>query len=308
MKKQIQPVSVSWKPDKHSTVPLYEQIVQFICQKVSCGEWPVGTRLPPQRALAAMLGVNRSTIGTAVDLLTSYGVIEGRRGAGTQVASNTWSLLLPSQPDWSQYVSSGYFRSNSTVIQAINQLEFAPHMIRLGTGELDPRLFPAEDMRRVLHTVGSRMTSLSYAEPAGLPALRQAVASHMETIGIRTAPSCVLITSGALQALQLISASLLEGGSVVYTEAPTYLQSIQVFQSARLSLSGIPMDRAGLCVSALAARLPRSPSSVQAVLYTIPTNHNPTGITMSLARRRELLDVCAAHRLPDIEHGPYQDL
>lgn len=303
---RIQPVQIDWKPEKGAAKPIYEQIADFICRKVASGEWPVGTRLPPQRALAEAFGVNRSTIGAAVDMLTSYGLIEGRRGGGTTIASNTWSLRLPHQADWGRYVSAGYFQSNRAVVQAINRLEFAPHMMRLGTGELDPRLFPSDMMKTVLAAVSSSLSSLGYPEPLGLQPLRQAVSRHLQRQGIAAPPSSILITSGALQALQLISASLLDGGSAVYTEAPTYLNSLRVFQSAGLRLSGIAMDEAGLVVEDLARRLP--PSAADAVLYTIPTNHNPTGRTMTAARRRALLQLCAERRLPIIEDGAYQDL
>jgi GntR family transcriptional regulator of abcA and norABC len=306
--KRILPVRVDWQPDRQSTIPVYEQIVRFVCRKIADGEWSIGTRLPSQRALARSFGINRSTISMAIDALTAFGIIEGRHGAGTVIVSNTWSLLLPGHADWGNYVSSGYFRENNRIVQAINQLEFVPNMVRLGTGELDPRLFPQAMMRIVLKQVGRRISSLGYPEPLGLQALRQAVSKHMERIGVYAPPSCILITSGALQALQLISASLLEGGSVVYTEAPTYLKSIQVFQSAGMSLSGVPMDDKGLQFWKIADRLSGNAASVHSLLYTIPTNHNPTGITMPETRRQELLDFCALHRLPVIEDGAYQDL
>lgn len=93
--KRTLPIQIDWKPDKKSTTPIYQQIVQFVCNKVAIGEWPIDTRLPSQRTLAEIFGVNRSTIVTAIEELTSYGIIEGRHGAGTQIVSNTWALLLP---------------------------------------------------------------------------------------------------------------------------------------------------------------------------------------------------------------------
>ncbi|WP_301859676.1 PLP-dependent aminotransferase family protein [uncultured Megasphaera sp.] len=308
MQKRVEPVRLAWKPDKKLNMPVYEQIVRFICQKVRSGEWPAGTRLPSQRDMAVCFGVNRSTVSAAIDKLVSYGVVEGRRSAGTQIAGHTWPLRLPPQPNWGSYVASGYFQANRTMVQHINHLEFDPQVVRLGTGELDPRLFPAEKMRRVLENVGRHMTSLGYPEPLGLPALRQAVSDHMASQGITAPPSSIIITSGALQALQLISASLLDGGSVVYTEETTYLQSLQVFQSAALRLCGVPMDDDGLQVQQLADMLPAGAHRVHSALYTIPTNHNPTGCTMPLARRQELLYLCSSAGLPVIEDGAYSDL
>lgn len=302
------PIQIDWKPDKKSTTPIYQQIVQFVCNKVATGEWPIGTRLPPQRTLAESFGVNRSTVVTAIEELTSYGIIEGHHGAGTQIVSNTWSLLLPPSPDWSNYVTSGFFQANNSTIQAINRLEFIPSMIRLGTGELDPRLFPESMWKYVLEELSKKVTSLGYLEPLGLPALREAISRHMGTLGIDAPPSCILITSGSLQALQLISVCLLKSGSTIYTEAPTYLKSLQVFQSAGMNLSGVPMDANGMQFWKMESQLKRTDPQNSSILYTIPTNHNPTGISMSERRREELITFCTANRLPIIEDGAYQEL
>ena len=141
-----------------------------------------------------------------------------------------------------------------------------------------------------------------------MPALREAIAEHMCRTGVACTPSQVLITSGALQALQMISVSLLSNGSTVFAEAPSYIKSLQVFQSAGMRLSGVPMDGDGLRVDALERALRAQRGGSDAVLYTIPTNHNPTGITMRDARRHELIACCVANRLPIIEDNAYQDL
>lgn len=304
--KRTSPIQIDWTPDRHSPAPVVQQIVQFIRGKIACGAWPVGTRLPSQRALAAQLDVNRSTVAAALDELASYGILAGRHGAGTYVSSNTWSLLLPPAPDWERLLAAGSFRENSRTIQAINRLEFDPRITRLGTGELDPRLFPSALWQDALRRVSRRVSSLGYLEPLGLPELREALAAQLAEQGIPAAPSCILITSGALQALQLISVCLLPGGATVLTEAPSYLQSLQVFQSAGMRLSGVEMDACGLRCDRLAARL--KPGRGASILYTIPTNQNPTGVTMPDSRRRELLDLCVQSRLPVIEDGAYQEL
>lgn len=303
--KRVRPIQIAWKPDKNNDTPVYRQIVQYICDKVANGEWTIGSRLPSQRALAESFGVNRSTISTAIDELTSYGIISGKSGAGTQIVSNTWSLMLPTKPSWKKLISSGYLQENNRRMQQINRLEFAPDIIRLGTGELDPRLFPQKMWTEVLQKMSVEITSLGYAEPLGILALREAIVEHMQQFGINVSTKNVLVTSGALQALQLISSCMLEEGSTVFTEAPTYLKSLQMFQSAGLNLNGISMDRDGMEYWKIAKQLQQSESSI---LYTIPTNQNPTGITMINARRQELMNFCIKNRLPIIEDGAYQEL
>ncbi|MQS45808.1 PLP-dependent aminotransferase family protein [Companilactobacillus mishanensis] len=301
--KQISAIDIEWKPNKDSNVPMYRQIVKFVSDKVASGEWPIGTRLPSQRELSAIFEVNRSTVTTAIDELTSYGIVSGRHGAGTQISSNTWSLLLPDNSEWNSYLSSGFFQENKAIVQSINRLEFTENVIRIGTGEIDPRLFPRDMWKDILLKVSNRLTSLGYLENLGLSELRQAISNHLEKFGIYASPDNILITSGSLQALQLISVSLLKHGSTVYTEAPSYLKSLEMFQSAGMKLSGVPIDHQGLEYW----KLSRNQDEHNA-LYTIPTNHNPTGITMSEDRRQDLMKYCNDNGLPIIEDGAYQEL
>lgn len=297
-----QTCTFEWEPDRASKIPIYKQIVHFICNQIQSGTWKVGTQLPSQRDLAFKLGVNRSTIAIVMDELTSYGIIESNFKAGTRIISNTWALLLSESCVWNRYVNLGSFESNKSMIQSINRLEFMPGILRLGTGEPDPRLFPSEKWKKSLKAI-ENISSLSYLEASGLYELRCAIVQYMKKFGIYATPNQVLITSGALQALQLISVCILSSDSVVYTESPTYLKSLQIFQSAGIWLEGIPMDKEGI----LYHKIPISEKRTR-VLYTIPTNHNPTGITMSDSRREFLIEYCSLNRIPIIEDGAYEEL
>ena len=322
---RITPLSIDWTPDRTSPTPVTEQIVDYMCRQVSSGAWPIGSRLPSQRALAESFGVNRSTVIAAIDELADYGIVEGMHGAGTRIVSNTWSLMLPGAPDWADYVASGFFKANNATIQTINRKEFVDGVTRLGTGELDPRLFPRAMWRRIAGEAAAEIDALGYPPPEGMPWLREAIADRMSATGVPCTADRILVTSGALQALQMISVSLLPSGSTVLAEAPSYIKSLQVFQSAGMRLAGVPMDDDGIRTDALrrilspgdagpadGAPTPMPPMPPRhggdALLYTIPTNHNPTGITMSADRRRALIDVCVANRMPIIEDCAYQDL
>lgn len=299
--------AIHWKPDKSSPMPIYSQIVRFVCERVASGDWAIGMVLPSQRQLAESFSVNRSTIITAMTELTADGILETGHGAGTRVASNTWPIMIKQSVDWTTYMSGSMFKANIPPIQAINRFETDASMTRLGTGELSPDLFSRPMWQKALEAASRSITSLGYAHPLGLLSLRQALSDYLETKGISAPPSCILITSGALQALQLISVSMLQPGSTVYTEAPTYLKSLQLFQSAHQHLEGIPLDEQGLQYW----RLPTKNDAARrnkSILYTIPTNHNPTGITMSRQRRRELVEFCTKWQLPIIEDDAYGPL
>lgn len=236
-----------WQPSRKSDVPLHRQIEQYMKDKILHGEWAVGTKIPSQRTLAGMFQVNRSTVTAAIDELTSQGLLEGRRGGGTKVVNSTWSVLAAEPPlDWSDYVRSGIHRPNSSIIQAINQNEPRADIIRLGTGELSPDLLPADTMSRMFQQINPGALSLGYEQPIGNRQLREAVADHLKGKKIHVSPSAILIVSGALHALQLISIGLLKRDSVILTEKPSYLQSLHVFQSAGMRLRGLPMDGEGV--------------------------------------------------------------
>lgn len=305
-------VTVDWKPDPKDSGPVYRQIEDYIRGKVASGDWVIGSRLPSQRKLAQLFEVNRSTVMAAMDELSAAGILEGDAGRGTRVASNTWSVLMSSAPpDWGSYIKAGAFAANVPAIQVINRLEFEEGYVRLGTGEISPSLFPHKLVSRILKKLPERILSLNYLGPQGLPELRRELSVRLGSQGIDAPPETILITSGSLQALQLISVCMLRPGSTVYTENPTYLKSLQVFPSAGMKLAGIPMDRQGIVPWELAREIEarrRFESGKESLLYTIPTFQNPTGGVMSQERRQELFQFCSSSRLPMIEDNAYGEL
>ncbi|WP_251027070.1 MULTISPECIES: PLP-dependent aminotransferase family protein [unclassified Bacillus (in: firmicutes)] len=299
-------IEKDWILNKSSLIPLHQQIYEFMKRKIINGEWTVGTKIPTQRDLAKNFNVNRSTIVYALDELSADGLIESKVGKGTFVVNNTWSLLASTPPpDWNSYVKSGSYRPNNKTIQEINRAEINPNVIRLGTGELSPELLPVKKMEEMFKRHSPHTFSLGYSEPKGSLYLREMISNYLKTKNIEVSPPSIMIVSGGLQALQLISLGLLHRDSTIFLETPSYLNSVHVFQSARMNLLGIPMDDEGIRPESI-GRLKKQHNG--ALLYTIPTFHNPTGILMSANRRKELLDVCKNEKLPIIEDDVYGDL
>ncbi len=296
----------SWKPDKKIDIPAYKQIVDHIKSKIRSGEWTVGMRLKSQREFSEAFGVNRSTIVEAFDVLKSEGLIEGQGRKGTVVINNSWSLMASNPPpNWEKYIQSGMHWSNQSTIQAINKLEFEQDMIRLGTGELSPELYPQKEMEEVFCEVGKSLSGLGYESPKGSYKLRQAICKHLEPMGIKASPENVLIVSGSIQALQLISLGILHKDSRVYVEKPSYLKSLNIFQSSGMQLKGVKMDNEGLQLKDLKIQ---HDIRRESLLYCIPTFHNPTGRVMTVERRKALIDFCQKERLPIIEDDAYREL
>lgn len=297
-------LETNWKPDKTNPMSLPQQIVGFIKEKITLNELPIGTKLPSQRTLAELFSVNRSTIVAAMDQLTSEGIIQGNIGGGTKVINNTWNLMNQ-RYNWNSYISSGSHQQNQMIIQKINAAETDPDMIRMGSCEPASELIPHKKLQGILRKLSNSSQQLGYEDPKGSLFLRTEICKYLLSLGIIANPSSVLITSGALQALQLISLGLLHPNSVVYLEKPSYLYSLRTFQSFGMQLSGIPYEETGLHIEKL-SELHHSKRG--SILFTIPTFHNPTGSLMSLEKRLELIDFCEKEGLPIIEDDVYREI
>lgn len=176
-------LNVNWKPNKMLSIPLYQQIVNYIKTMISTGEWDVGSKLPTQRELSRIFEVNRSTVVEALDELKADGLIEGKSGVGTVIVNNTWSLITSISPlKWQNYILSGIQKPNLPTIQKINQLEFKDGMIRLGTGELSRDLYPYDMMKVILNKVSENVKDLGYEEPKGSLHLRETISKYLKSI------------------------------------------------------------------------------------------------------------------------------
>ena len=299
-------VNIDWKPDKSLKVPLYSQIVRYFSRKIESGDWVSGQFIPPQRKLAELFEVNRSTIWEAMQELAALGLTERNYGKGTMIVNDAWEMLIAgSTLNWQSYIDKGNFRANVDYIRQINQLEYEEDIVRLGTGELSPKLAPRDALAQILTEAMDVELELNYPPPLGLPRLQQALCRYLEDEkGIKVKPSNILITSGALQALQLISVCIVPPNSVAFIESPSYIKSLNVFQSAGTVLESIPMDENGMMPWIISKRFDVG----RAILYTIPTLQNPTGNVMSTERRDEILRYCRANRIPIIEDDVMGDL
>jgi len=183
-----------------------------------------------------------------------------------------------------------------------------PEVISFAGGLPAPELFDLDGLRaafdQVLSTPAGRR-HLQYAPTEGNIDLREIVAGRMSARGLPTTAGDLLITTGSQQALTLIATALLDPGAVVAVEEPTYLAALQCFQLAGARIVAVPGDQDGIDPAALAAVLhaerPR-------LLYLVPTFANPTGRTLTPARRAEVADLAAAHGTWVVEDDPYGEL
>ena len=154
-----------------------------------------------------------------------------------------------------------------------------------------------------------RAETLQYAPRPGLPALRQHIASYMTSDGASVTPDQVLVTNGAKHAIELICRLLLDEGDTIIVTAPTYFTAIPIFRSYGAQFIEVEQDASGIDVPALAElleRMDRSGERMPKFLYNVPDFHNPTGVSMSLDRRRALLELAVRHRFFIVEDSPYR--
>ena len=197
----------------------------------------------------------------------------------------------------------------SGALADILALAAATDVITFSGGFPAPETFPAD----VLGDLTSRLlaedaaVALQYSPTRGLPSVLDALAERLlEREGRRPEAAELMVTSGGIDALELLAKSLLDPGDVVLVEAPTYLGAIMGFASYEAEVRAVPMDDDGLDVDALAALL--EGGLRPKLLYTIPDSQNPSGRTMSEDRRHALAALASRHGLLVVEDVAYRDL
>jgi len=272
---------------------LTRQLYQALRERILDGRLSSRLRLPASRDLAQALGVSRNTVVRAYDQLYAEGYIEGRTGDGTYVAELAGGVAAPSQVAASPLQSS---LAQRLPHHMAGSLDGPPRAFRVGIPAFD--LFPFDIWSR-LHANFWRnppLERLGYAEAAGDPQLRELIAAYLRNSrGLACAPAQVIITSGAQQAISLCAQLLLEAGDTVAVENPGYRAAGHAFALAGAQLHGIAVDQDGLDTAQLAALKDCR------LAYVTPSHQYPTGVTLSLARRLELLEWAERERAWIIE-------
>lgn len=194
----------------------------------------------------------------------------------------------------------------SSAIREILKVIERPDIISFAGGLPSPEGFPIEAMRaafdRVLSTQGK--TALQYGPTQGYAPLRQWIADLLSSKGRPTSPDEILIVSGSQQGLDLLGKVLVDPGSKLLVETPSYLGALQAFSLFQPRFASVPSDEGGLLPEAIDAAL----ATGARALYALPNFQNPTGRTLSRARREALLERAARFDVPVIEDDPYGDL
>ncbi len=261
--------------DRTDREPIQQQIARQIRDMVLQGRLKPEARVPSSRALAEDLGVARATVVEAFEQLAGEGYLETRSGSATRVAAELPEELLATS------AKAPMVRSGKPQMKRLPAKPFR-------AGLVDWEHFPHDEWGRLLgrYWRNPPITLLELNDMFGWPPFRAAVAGHLfEWRGIRCSPEQVIITAGGMDAFDLIHRATLRAGDQLWLEEPGYATARRVFAMGGVKVKNIPVDQEGLLVSEGRRLAPKARAA-----FVTPARQYPTGVTMPLARRLELLE------------------
>jgi len=210
------------------------------------------------------------------------------------------------QIPWEQRFADRAGRISSSVIREILKHSSAPDVISFAGGLPSPDVFPVEEFKRACEIVLDEAgpASLQYTPTEGFVPLREVIVEHMASYGIHTKVENVQLTSGSQQALDLIGMLFVDAGDPVVVENPTYLGALQAWNAYGAEYLTVPCDGQGMRTDLLEDALKKRPRFI----YVLPNFQNPSGVTLSLDRRQELVELADMYGVPIIEDDPYGKL
>ncbi len=290
--------------------PVYIQLSDQLRRQILSGELTEGQRLPSERKLAQLLGVNRTTVLNAFEVLKSEGLLHSAVGSGTVVRhapEADTAKKTASEPAWNQLFSQYTVRSASGLVGELLNLASRTDVISFATGIASPDCGPVELLNGVNGELLSRenVRALLHSPTEGFHSLRTAMCGLMQKRGVFCQPDEVMMLAGSQQGIDLTARVFLDPGDIVVLEEPTYFPAIQVMKRAGARIMTVPVDDQGMRVDVLEQLLERYRPKL---IYTIPTYQNPTGAEMPLARRKRLVDLACRYNVMVLEDDAYGDL
>lgn len=295
---------------RDQSAPLYRQLTEQIQELVTKGQLKAGARLPASRQLAQQLGISRLSVVRAYEELRQQGLLSARAGKGTFVNEQDGQPPPPARP---QPAKSNGEQRDELPNRALHDLMFSSAtqagVICFASGSAPLAFSPLRPLRAALDAVLDRdgAQALGYEPTAGYPPLRRAVRDYVRAQGIRCEADDVIITGGAQQAMDLVLQAWTTAANTVLTTEPTYLGLIDSACARGLDIIAVPGDDDGPCMLELETALLAQPDSRPALIFVMPSFHNPTGAEMSLARRRQLLRIAQRYQVPILEDGVFSE-
>ncbi|MCC7156909.1 MAG: PLP-dependent aminotransferase family protein [Bryobacterales bacterium] len=284
--------------DPSSGEPIYRQLYRHLKTLIDTGQLSKGARIPPTRELAGQLGLNRTTVAAAYELLENEGLIKGHVGRGSFVEAS----VKPAGFGWDGWLGQADISAGAPLrLQGGGAISFA-------SSRPADELFPVLDFQETCAEVlASRdlPSILQLGGPGGYTPLRRHLQAQGARLGLMGLDDDVIVTSGCQQAMDLLQRVLVSPSDSVVVEDPVYPGLRNVFQRAGVRVLGVPVGPSGIDTEALERTVAREHPRL---IVVTPNFQNPTGITMPLSARQGLLSMACAAGVPIVENDIYGDL
>ena len=214
--------------------------------------------------------------------------------------------------DITAFYSKNALSMKRSEIRELLKVTRRPDIISFAGGFPDPETFPVKDLEdiscQVLRDKGA--IALQYGPTEGEAPLREEIAKWMSHEKATIKPENILITVGSQQGLDIVSKVFLDPNDIVVVELPTYIGGLQAFSAYRAKMMGVPQDDEGMRMDLLEKVLAKlaKRNKKPKFIYVVPDFQNPSGVTMSLERRKKLLEMAYQYEVPILEDSPYRDL
>ncbi|RAU37974.1 PLP-dependent aminotransferase family protein [Enterobacter sp. RIT418] len=282
----------------------YQRLAQQIISQIELGVWLPGDKLPSLREQVASSGMSFMTVGHAYQMLESQGHIVARPQSGYYVASRP-TLQLPSPP--AQVIRDDVVDINTYIFDVLQASRDAS-VVPFASAFPDPRLFPLQQLNRSLANVSKTATAMSVIEnlPPGNVELRHAIARRYAQQGMNISPDEIVITAGALEALNLSLQAVTEPGDWVIVENPCFYGALQALERLKLKALSVATDvREGIDLNALEQALNEYPVKA---CWLMTNSQNPLGFSLSAEKKARLIALLASHNVTLIEDDVYSEL
>lgn len=269
--------------DRDLNISLTKQLCQSLRENILNHEIVGGTRLPSTRDISKEIGVSRNIVLEAFDQLKAEGYLESKKGSGTFV---TKGLEL----------DMGIIRKSKKRIKSTNIQE---PIVNFAGGTPDLSLFPKKTWSKMLRdaSMDSQEEHLNYPNRTGLNELQEVLKSYLfRSKGIKCEPEQIIILSGSAQGIQLMGEILPQKKRTIVLEDPNYKGITRMYNSMGIKQLFVPLDEHGIDIS----KLPNN-GGIGAIMVT-PSHHYPTGITLSIQRRVEIVKYARELDIPIIEN------
>lgn len=277
-----------WKKDDSET-PVYQQIASFIEEAIASGDLPPDYILPGHRRIAELFGVGINTILHALHILQNSDVIKLSPRSRPVVSKSRCG-----KPNWCKYINSSLYNPTKSNFFSFADSHYGSLNLSMG---LDKDYYFRELFNEVLPHIS--IPPVMRSHPLGLPLLRDEICSRMVKHRIEAGQDNVMIVTSVFHALNILFIGLLGHGTNLVVPKPCNISISNLVRTTGANIVEIPMDNEGMITDKIKKTLY---SSGNCIMCLSPDQNTPTGTITSLKRRLEILDICAKHKTPIIEH------